>query len=248
MTLVALMFCLRGTQPAYAQLPKLDSVIDITNPEDPQEVSKALQVMIWLTVLTMAPAILLMTTCFSRIVMVLGFLRQAMATQSMPSNQVVVGLALFLSFFIMSPVWIEIKSNAYEPYIAEEITQAEALEKALVPMRRFMFTQIEMHNNQKDIALFINLAELPPPATRDDVPTHVLIPAFIISELEIAFTIGFLIYVPFLIIDMVVASTLMSMGMMMLPPIFISLPFKIVMFILADGWYHLIQSLVQGFG
>ncbi|MBI4560296.1 MAG: flagellar type III secretion system pore protein FliP [Candidatus Hydrogenedentes bacterium] len=209
----------------------------------PQEVSTTLLVFILLTALSLAPAILVMTTSFLRIIVVLGFLRQAMATQQSPPNQVLVGLALFLTAFIMAPTYQRVNNDALQPYIRGEIGQADALVRGLAPVRSFMFRQ----TNPKDLALFITIAKLGRPNTPDDVPTHVLVPAFVISELRIAFQIGFIIYIPFLIIDMMVASTLMAMGMMMLPPVFVSLPFKIIMFVLADGWYLLIGSLVRSF-
>ena len=211
----------------------------------PQQISTTLVVFFLVTVLSLAPAILVMTTSFTRIIVVLGFLRQAMATQQSPPNQVLIGLALFLTLYIMAPTYREVNEQALQPYIRGEFdTQSEAIEAALKPLRTFMFKQVNPH----DLALFIDIAGLERPNTPDDVPTHVLIPGFILGELRIAFQIGFLIYIPFLIIDMVVASTLMAMGMMMLPPIFVSLPFKIIMFVLADGWYLLIQSLVRSFG
>ena len=216
----------------------------IQNAAAPQNISTSLMVVLLVTVISLAPAILVMTTSFTRIIVVFGFLRQAMATQQSPPNQVLVGMALFLTFFIMEPTYREIYTNAVQPYVKGEITsQQEALTAALKPIRNFMFRQV----GPKDLALFIEIAKLKRPDTPDDVPTHVLIPAYIISELRIAFQIGFIIYIPFLIIDMVVASTLMAMGMMMLPPIFVSLPFKIIMFVLADGWYLLIGSLVRSF-
>jgi flagellar biosynthetic protein FliP len=216
----------------------------VQNAAGPQQLSTTLLVVFLITVISLAPSILVMTTSFTRIIVVLGFLRQAMATQQSPPNQVLIGLALFLTFFIMLPTYREVNDKAVQPYIRGEITsQTEAFNEALKPIRAFMFKQVRA----KDLALFIEINKLPRPNTPDDVPTLVLVPAFILSELRIAFQIGFIIYIPFLIIDMVVASTLMAMGMMMLPPIFISLPFKIVMFVLADGWYLLIQSLVRSF-
>jgi flagellar biosynthetic protein FliP len=209
----------------------------------PERISTTLFVLFLLTVLSLAPAILVMTTSFTRVVVVLGFLRQAMATQQTPPNQVLIGLALFLTLFVMAPTYQEVNEHALQPYLREEISQAEALENGLRPIRTFMFRQVQ----PKDLALFINMAGLGRPDTPDDVPTHVLIPAFVISELKTSFQIGFIIYIPFLIIDMVVASTLMAMGMMMLPPIFVSLPFKIIMFVLVDGWYLLIGSLARSF-
>ena len=213
---------------------------------EPDNISTTLTILFLLTILTLAPAILVMTTSFTRIIVVFGFLRQAMATQQSPPNQVLVGLALFLTFFIMAPTWIRVNDEAVQPYIRGEFdTLQDALETAVAPVRDFMYAQLESH--PKDLALFIEIADLERPKTRDDVPTHVLIPAFIISELRLAFQIGFVIYIPFLIIDMVVASTLMAMGMMMLPPVFVSLPFKIILFVLVDGWYLLVGSLVRSF-
>ncbi len=208
------------------------------------QIGTTLLLFLLITTLSLAPAILVMTTSFTRVVVVLGFLRQAMATQQSPPNQVLVGLALILTFFIMAPTYQEVYADAYVPYRTEEISIQEAYTNTLTPIREFMFRQI---SNPKDLALFINIAGLGRPETKDDVPTHVLVPAFIVSELRIAFQMGFIIYIPFLIIDMVVASTLMAMGMMMLPPVFVSLPFKIVMFVLADGWYLLIGSLMRSF-
>ena len=210
----------------------------------PEQLPTSLSIVFLITILSLAPAILIMTTSFTRIIVVFGFLRQAMATQQSPPNQILVGLALILTFFIMMPTYQRVNDEAIQPYLSVEITEPmNALDAALGPIREFMFKQV----NPKDLALFIQIAKLPRPETPDDVPTHVLMPGFILSELRYAFYIGFTIYIPFLIIDMMVASTLMSMGMMMLPPIFVSLPFKIIMFVLADGWYHLVGSLVESF-
>jgi len=239
--LAVLVFC-----PAEAhaqQIPFPTITVGVKQAESPQEVSFALQVMILLTVLSLGPAILVMMTPFTRIVIVLGFLRQALATQQMPPTQVLIGMALFLTFFIMAPVITDINENAIQPYMNNQITQAEAFHNALQPLRSFMFSQVR----EADLILFSDLANLPPLEGPDDVPTYVLVPAYITSELKQAFTIGFLIYVPFLIIDMVVASTLMSMGMLMLPPIFISLPFKVVLFVLSDGWHLLMGSIARSF-
>jgi flagellar biosynthetic protein FliP len=203
----------------------------------------SLAIVFMITVISLAPAILIMTTSFTRIIVVLGFLRQAMATQQTPPNQILIGLSLILTFFIMTPTYQAVNENALKPYLAGTLEDTEALAEALKPMRDFMFRQ----TRPKDIALFLRIAELPRPQTRDDIPTNVLVPAFILSELTTAFMIGFIIYIPFLIIDMVVASTLMAMGMMMLPPIFVSLPFKIIMFVLADGWYLLFDTLTRSF-
>ena len=213
---------------------------------EPGNISTTLVVFFLLTILTLAPAILVMTTSFTRIIVVFGFLRQAMATQQSPPNQVLVGLALFLTFYIMAPTYQRINAEALQPYINGEITTlSDAWDRGITPIRDFMFFQVE--KNPKDLALFIEIAQMERPETPEDVPTTVLVPAFIIGEMRAAFTMGFVIYIPFLIIDMVVASTLMAMGMMMLPPVFVSLPFKIILFVLVDGWYLLIGSLVRSF-
>lgn len=217
--------------------------LGIGEAQDPGEVSTALQVLLVLTVLSVAPAILLMTTAFTRIVIVLGFVRSAMGTQQTPPNQVIVGLALFLTFFVMAPVFGQINENALQPYMNQEIALQVAMDRAIAPMRDFMFSQ----TSEKELQLLIDIAKLEIPGTSDDVPTMTLIPAFMLSELKRAFQMGFLIFIPFLVIDMVVASILMSMGMMMLPPIIISLPFKILLFVLVDGWGLVVGSLVQSF-
>lgn len=210
--------------------------------EDQEDYVFSIRLLIILTILTLAPSILIMLTSFTRIVIVLSFIRNALGMQQTPPNQVIIGLALFLTFFVMAPVGSEINSSAIQPYVNEEITFDEALDRAMEPVREFMFKQ----TRDKDLALFINISQ-----TKADnltqIPNHVLIPAFIISELKTAFQIGFVIYIPFLVIDMVVSSTLMSMGMMMLPPVIISLPFKILLFILVDGWNLIVKSLIMGF-
>ena len=210
----------------------------------PGDVSAILQIFFLMTVLSLAPGLLIMTTSFTRIVVVLSFLRTAMGTQQAPSNQIIIGLSMFLTFFIMTPVWQQIDSQALKPYKAGTITQEVAFKRAVASVRKFMFSQ----TREKDIALFLSLSKTPRPGNADDVPTMTLIPAFMVSELRTAFQIGFLIYIPFLVVDMVVASVLMSMGMMMLPPVMISLPFKILLFILVDGWGLMIGSLVKSFG
>ena len=217
--------------------------IAFSDAEGPGQMALTLQILLMLTILSLAPAILIMLTSFARVVVVLAFLRQAMGTQQMPPNQVIIGLALFLTFFIMSPVWQNINKNGIQPYLSEKISQKEALDNSIKPLRRFMFKQ----TREKDLAMFVNIAKIERPKGPSDVPTHILIPAFIISELKTAFQIGFLIYIPFLILDMVVASILLSMGMLMLPPIMISLPFKLMLFVLVDGWYLIIGSLVKSF-
>lgn len=211
---------------------------------NPTETVAALRILILFTVLSLAPAILIMMTSFTRIVVVLSFLRQALSTQNMPPNQLIIGLSLFLTFFVMAPVWENINTNALGPYMAEKIDQGTAISRAEGPLREFMFKQVR----EKDLALFVELGRVKKPQTRRDVPTWVLIPAFMVSELKTAFQIGFMLYLPFLIIDMVVASVLMAMGMMMLPPVVISLPFKLLLFVLVDGWDLVIGSLVKSFG
>jgi len=210
---------------------------------DPGDVSVLLQIVFLLTVLTLAPAILILMTSFTRLAIVFSFLRQAVGTQQTPSNQIIAGLALFLTFFIMMPVWQKINNNALQPYLNEEISQEIALKAAINPIRNFMLKQ----TREKDLALFVKMAKINKPKNEEGIPTMILIPAFVISELKTAFIIGFLLFVPFLIIDMVVASVLLSMGMMMLPPIMVSLPFKLMLFVLVDGWNIIIGSLVKSF-
>ncbi|MFH0810803.1 MAG: flagellar type III secretion system pore protein FliP [Pseudomonadota bacterium] len=229
---------------AHAQpisIPTLS--IGVKEANSPGEVSSVVQILLLLTVLSLAPAILIMMTSFTRLAVVLSFLRHAMGTQQMPPNQIILGLALFLTFFIMGPVFKQVNEQAIQPYMAEEITQEEAFTKALEPLRQFMFRQ----TRQKDLALFISLAHVARPHNSADVPSSVLIPAFCISELKTGFQIGFILYIPFLIVDMVVASILLSMGMMMLPPIMVSLPFKLLLFVLVDGWCLIAGSLIQSF-
>jgi flagellar biosynthetic protein FliP len=229
--------------PLYAQSPLPGINISVDSATSPQQVATTLQIVFLLTVLTMAPAILIMTTSFTRFVIVLSFLRQAIGTPQAPSNQIVIGLALFLSLFVMMPVWEEVNSAALEPYLEETISQQEFMDRAALPIKRFMgrFTR------EKDLALFVRIAKIERPKNIDDIPIWVMIPAFVISELKVAFQIGFLLYVPFLVIDMVVASILMAMGMMMMPPVMISLPFKLMLFVLVDGWHLILGSMVKSF-
>jgi flagellar biosynthesis protein FliP len=208
------------------------------------EGANALQILLLIAGITIVPALLFTTTAFTRILIVLGFIRTGLGTPTAPPNQVLVGIALFLTLFVMAPTFKEVKETAWDPMSAGEISQTEALERGEKPMRAFMFEQ----TRDSDLGLFVKLADLERPETREDVPTHVLIPAFITSELKTAFQIGFLIFLPFLVIDLIVASTLMSMGMMMLPPVFISLPFKVLLFVLVDGWDLVVRSLVESFG
>jgi flagellar biosynthetic protein FliP len=209
----------------------------------PQGTSLGIQIVILLTVLSLAPAIFVMVTSFTRIVIVLAFLRQALGTQQVPPNQVLIGLAMFLTFFIMAPVWERIQTDALSPYLAQQISQEEALSRAAKPLQQFMLKQVR----EKDLALFVRIAKVESPRTPEEVPLRVLVPAYIVGELRTAFQIGFLISIPFLIVDMVVSSVLMSMGMMLLPPVLVSIPFKLVLFVLADGWALVVGSLVGSF-
>ncbi|MDP8237472.1 MAG: flagellar type III secretion system pore protein FliP [Candidatus Hatepunaea meridiana] len=226
---------------AQTAFPKISvGVEESTNPSD---FVLTMQIVFLFTILSLAPSILIMMTSFTRLIIVFHFLRNALATQTVPSNQILIGLALFITFFIMKPVFNEINENALQPYIQEEITQREALKKAEVPIKAFMLRQ----TRGKDIELFVGLRGEGRPASMNDLPLSVVIPSFIISELKTAFQIGFLLYLPMLLIDIIVASILLSMGMMMLPPIMISMPFKILLFVLVDGWYLIVESLVKGF-
>ncbi|MEA2303776.1 MAG: flagellar biosynthesis protein FliP [Solirubrobacteraceae bacterium] len=205
--------------------------------------SNAVQLLLLIGAVTLVPALLFTVTGFTRIIIVLGFIRTGLGTPTAPPNQVLVGIAMFLTLFVMAPTFTEVKEKAIDPLTAGKITQTQAFNRGQEPIREFMFKQVRT----KDLALFVKLGKLERPKTRADVPTYVLIPAFIISELKTAFQIGFLIFLPFLVIDLVVSSTLMSMGMVMLPPVFISLPFKILLFVLVDGWSLITQSVVQSF-
>ena len=238
---LAMTAALSAGAAAQTSLPKLSVSIDAA--KGPQDVSASLQILLLLTILSLAPALLIMVTSFTRIIIVLSFTRSAIGTQQVPPNSVLIGLALFLTFFTMWPIWSQVNQSALQPYLHHEMSFNQAMDNGVEPVRNFMFDQVR----EKDIALFVNLAHINRPKTEADVPTHVLIPAFLISELRTAFSIGFLIFIPFLIIDMVISVTLMSMGMMMLPPILISLPFKILLFVLVDGWHLIVRSLTLSF-
>ncbi|MEK3734582.1 MULTISPECIES: flagellar type III secretion system pore protein FliP [Paenibacillus] len=235
--LIGLLF----TQAASASpIPNID--IQIGN-EGESPGTSALSLILLITILSIAPAILVLMTSFTRIVIVLGFVRTSLGTQQTPPNQVLIGLALFLTLFVMAPTLSSMNEVALQPYVRGEITQTEALERAQDPIKRFMFS----HTREKDLLLFINYTGAEKPETYEDLPLHVLIPAFAISELKTGFQMGFMIFIPFLVIDIVVASVLMAMGMMMLPPIMISLPFKILLFVLVDGWYLVVKSMLMSF-
>jgi flagellar biosynthetic protein FliP len=234
---------LAQTAPTAPTVPVPNINIGLGQSNNPQQVVGALQVLLLLTVLTLAPTLLVMTTAFTRIAVVLSFVRTAMGTQQTPPNQVLAGLALLLTFFVMAPVIRQINTNAVQPYLQKKISQPVALERAVQPLRTFMFKQ----TREKDIQLFYSISKEPRPAAQKDVPTYLLVPAFVLSELKTAFEIGFAIYIPFIIIDMVTASILLSMGMMMIPPVIISLPFKVLIFILVDGWDLVVSALIQSF-
>lgn len=227
---------------AFAE-PLPDISINIGNSSGDQPGTSALSLLLLITVLSIAPGIMVLMTSFTRIVIVLGFVRTSLGTQQMPPNQVLIGLAMFMTFFIMAPTFGQVNDVALQPYLKGEITQTEAFEQAAIPMKEFMGA----HTRQKDLQLFLNYTKTDPPASIQDTPLTVLVPAYAISELKTAFTMGFLIFIPFLVIDMIVASTLMAMGMMMLPPIMISLPFKLLLFVMVDGWYLVVRGLLLSF-
>jgi flagellar biosynthesis protein FliP len=255
--LCVLLACLTLLSPAVAQ-DTANRPLSLDLPEglaggpeqwtSPEGLSATLQVMLMLTVLSMAPAVLIMTTCFVRIIVVLGLLRQAIGTQSLPPSQVITTLALFITLLVMAPVWKEVYETAIQPYTNHEISIEEAWDTGQIPVRRFMSMQIDMAGNTDDVYLFLSRMQDPPEINGyEDVPLTVLLPAYLVSELKIAFLIGFQIYLPFLIIDMVIASVMVSMGMLMLPPVLISLPFKLMLFVLLDGWNLVVGMLMDSF-
>ncbi|RKY81525.1 flagellar biosynthetic protein FliP [candidate division KSB1 bacterium] len=236
--LVIIIPAIAGSQTV---LPKV--TVGVGQANSPKDVAVTLQIVLLLTVLSLAPAIIVLMTSFTRLVVVFSFLRHALATQQAPPNQIIVGLSLFLTMFIMAPTGRQINDNAFQPYMQGQISQAEALKRAEVPIRDFMLRQ----TREKDLALMVSLSKGAKPKNAEDISLFVLVPAFVISELRIAFQIGFLIYIPFLVLDMVISSVLLSMGMMMLPPMMISLPLKLILFVLVDGWNLIVGSLVAGF-
>lgn len=221
----------------------MNEFMEFFNNSSPTNVATSVKLLLLFTVLSLAPSILVLMTSFTRIVIVLSFVRTALATQQMPPNQVIIGLSLFLSFFIMAPTFQQVNEQALTPLFNEEINLEEAYERASLPLKEFM----SAHTRQKDLELFLQYSKAERPETIADIPLTALVPAFAISEIKTAFQIGFMIFIPFLVIDMVVASILMSMGMMMLPPVMISLPFKILLFVLVDGWYLVVKSLLDSF-
>lgn len=237
----AVLLLLPAISSAQTVIPKV--TVGVGQAGSPGDVTVTLQILLLLTILTLAPSILIMMTSFTRIIVILHFVRQALGTQSMPPNQLVVGLALFLTMFVMQKTVDQIYEQAWKPYKEGVMTMQEAYKTSQKPLTEFMLKQ----TREKDLALFIKLSGKPQPERADDIPLSVIVPGFAISELRTAFQIGFLIYMPFLVIDMVVASVLMSMGMMMLPPAMVSLPFKILLFVLVDGWYLTVEAIVKGF-
>ncbi|MEW5785291.1 MAG: flagellar type III secretion system pore protein FliP [Bacillota bacterium] len=241
--MIILALCSSGTAHAQpVQVPQFELRFG-GGEDDPESLVGFLQLLLIMALLTLAPAFVVLMTSFTRIVVVLSFARNAMATQQIPPNQILIGLALFLTYFVMQPTFARVNETAIQPYLEGEITQEEAFALGEAPLREFMF----YHTREKDLALFVDIAGMQAPETRDDIPLHVLVPSFVISELKTAFQMGFMLFVPFLIIDMVIASTLMSMGMFMLPPVIVSMPFKILLFILVDGWHLLVKSLLESF-
>lgn len=232
----------QSTQSLSFPLPKIDVQVGSSN--NGQDVSVTLQILLLMTILALAPSIMIMTTAYLRIIIVFHFLKSALGTQQMPPGQLLAGVALFITFFVMAPTWNKVNEEALKPLMDEKITTEEAYNKGIVPIRDFMFK----HVREEDLGLFVSLANMKRPNNRNDLPTYIVIPAFVLSELRTGFIIGFFLFIPFLMVDMIVSSILMSMGMMMLPPMLVSLPFKILLFILVDGWNLIVGSVVRSFG
>jgi flagellar biosynthetic protein FliP len=242
--LIAIMLLGLTSCDTTSELSAPGVTFSVSPADQPEQVTTGVQLLVLLTVLSLAPSILILGTSFTRIVIVLSMVRNAVGTTAIPPNQVIIGLSLLLTFFVMQPVYTDINNNAIQPYINKQIDQKTAINNAIDPVREFMFKQ----TREKDIELFIEIRGTEKPATLDDIPTSALFPAFVISELKTALTMGFLLYVPFLIIDLVISSILLSLGMMMLPPSLVSLPFKLLLFVMADGWYLITRSLMLSFG
>lgn len=241
LTVAALFFPAGWVHAEGIGIPGINVGVNTSN--NPADVATSVQIILMMTVLSLAPAILVLMTSFTRIIVVFSFVRNALSIQQMPPNQVLIGLALFMTLFIMSPTLSQVNETAVQPYLAGQLTQTQALEKAAIPFKHFMAKQ----TREKDLMLFIEYRKSPIPKSVEEIPLSTLVPAYAISELKTAFQIGFMIFIPFLIIDLVVSTTLMSMGMMMLPPVMISLPFKILLFVMVDGWYLIVKSLLQGY-
>lgn len=244
---VILLVIFAGASQSFAQstqnlvLPKIG--VNVGTSDNPNDIASTIQLLLLLTVLSLAPSILIMTTSFLRIIVVFNFLKNALGTAQMPPNQLLAGMALFITFFVMGPTWTKVSNESLKPYFDKKITLDSAYATGIKPVREFMFRQVR----DQDLELFISIANMTRPANKDDLPTHILIPAFIISELRAGFIIGFFLFIPFLVVDMIVSSILMSMGMMMLPPMMVSLPFKLLLFVLVDGWNLVVGSLVRSF-
>lgn len=239
--IVAIFSCMGIVEAAGESSVPLKLTMSIDNIGKPKEIAGTLKIVLFLTALSLLPGLLLTMTSFTRIIIVLSFVRKALSFQTLPPNQILIGISLFLTVFVMAPVWKQVNTDALQPYLKEEITQNEAILRGLVPFQKFMLKQ----TREKDIALFINIAKMERPKSVKDVPMHIIIPAFITSELKTSFQMGFLLFLPFLVIDMVVACVLTAMGMVMLPPAMISMPFKLILFVLVDGWQLIIQSLIS---
>ena len=246
--IVIILFLLVISSTATAQqqnttipFPKIG--IDIGTADNPEDISVTLQILLLMTVLSLAPSLLIMTTSYLRLIIAFHFLKSALGTQQMPPGQLLAGVALFLTFFIMAPTWTKVNDEALQPMMDGKITMEEAYDKGVQPIREFMFKNVR----DEDLALFLDLSNLDRPDSREELPTYILIPAFALSELRAGFIIGFFLFIPFVMVDMIIASILMSMGMMMLPPMLISLPFKILLFVLVDGWNLIVGSLVRSF-
>lgn len=239
--IIAILSCMDIVEAAGESSVPLKLTMSIDNIGKPKEIASTLKIVLFLTALSLLPGLLLTMTSFTRIIIVLSFVRKALSFQTLPPNQILIGISLFLTVFVMAPVWKQVNTDALQPYLKEEITQNEALLRGLVPFQKFMLKQ----TREKDIALFINIAKMERPKSVKDVPMHIIIPAFITSELKTSFQMGFLLFLPFLVIDMVVACVLTAMGMVMLPPAMISMPFKLILFVLVDGWQLIIQSLIS---
>jgi flagellar biosynthetic protein FliP len=237
----AVMFLAHTVEADDAVSDAINMTINMGNLNEPKQVAGIVKVLLVMTSFTFLPGLLMVMTSFTRIIIVLSFVRKAISSQQMPPNQILIGLAILITFFVMAPVFSQINKEAIQPFMQEEIESGEAFERGIGPLKTFMAKQ----TREKDIALFYNIAEMERPDSLDDVPAHILLPAFVVSELKTAFQMGFVVYLPFIVIDMVVASVLTSMGMFMLPPMMISVPFKIVLFVLVDGWHLIIQSLVS---
>jgi flagellar biosynthetic protein FliP len=228
-------------QPTTIPFPKIN--LDVGTAQNGKDVSVTLQILLLMTILSLAPSIIILTTAYLRIILVFSFLKSALGTQQMPPSQLLAAVALFITFFIMAPTWNKVNTDALKPLMDNKITVEEAYNKGIGPIREFMFKQ----TREEDLELFIGLSNQPRPNNRVDIPTYVLIPSFVLSELRAGFIMGFFLFIPFIMIDMIVSSVLMSMGMMMMPPMMISLPFKILLFILVDGWNLIVGSLVRSF-